>query len=260
MTAKLFPVDSTITLDQLQKKTPLNPTNLARMLRLAMANGIFREPSPGVIAHTAASRVLAEDEDMQAWVAVNGECVFPAAAHVLEALRADPDATSPTRTGFQFAFGTVDKESFYATLEKDPAAAARMGRAMASLTGGEGYEPSYFIDVERGGYDLSDVDAAGGTFVDVGGSHGFMCVGLASRYRNMKFVVQDLPTTLDGAPKPISPDPQVAERIVLQPHDFFTEQVTKHADGKPQQLETVQEKKKKQNNYKTIHTTAHPPN
>ncbi|KAK3298491.1 O-methyltransferase-domain-containing protein [Chaetomium fimeti] len=228
--AKLVPVDSTITLDELQGKTTLDRINLARVLRLAMTNGIFREPSPGVIAHTAASRVLAEDEDMQAWVGFNGEDIFRASGHVLQSLRADPEATSLTRAGFQYAFDTVDKEPMFVTFGKDPVRARRMGRAMASLTGGEGYEPSYFVDVEKGGYDFSDLDAAGGTFVDIGGSHGFMCVALAEKYKNMKFVVQDLQKTVDSAPSPLSDDPQVAERISLVPHDFFTEQVTKDAD------------------------------
>ena len=230
-TAKLVPVDSTITLAELQTKTSLDPINLARVLRMAMTNGIFREPSPGVIAHTAASRVLAEDEDMQAWVGFNGEDILPAAGHVLQSLQAHPEATSLTRAGFQFAFNTVDKEPMFATFGKDPTRARRMGRAMASLTGGEGYEPSYFVDVEKGGYDFSDLDAAGGTFVDIGGSHGFMCVDLANKYKNMKFVVQDLPKTVESAPTPISADPQVADRITLLAHDFFTEQVTKDADG-----------------------------
>lgn len=231
--AKLVPLGSTITLEELQTKTTLDPINLARLLRLAMTNGIFREPSPGVVAHTAASRVLAEDENMRAWVGFNGEDIFRASAHVVQALATHPEATSLNRAGFQFGFDTVDKEPMFATFGKDPEWARRMGRAMASLTGGEGYEPSYFVDAEKGGYDLTDVDAAGGTFVDIGGSHGFMCVDLAKRYKNMKFVVQDLQKTVDSAPKPICADPQVAERITLLAHDFFTEQVTKDADGKP---------------------------
>ncbi|KAL2016462.1 hypothetical protein VTK56DRAFT_3513 [Thermocarpiscus australiensis] len=141
----IFPVDSTITLAELQAKTSLDPINLARLLRFAMTNGIFREPSPGLIAHTAASRVLAEDENMQAWIGCNGEGIFPAAGHVLQALEAYPGATSLTRAGFQFPFGTVDKEPMSVTFGKDPDRARRMGRAMASLTkggGGGGYEPS----------------------------------------------------------------------------------------------------------------------
>ncbi|CAP67824.1 uncharacterized protein PODANS_1_17050 [Podospora anserina S mat+] len=228
--AKLVPLDAPISLADLQAKTTLDPINLARLIRLAITNKIFYEPTPGLIAHTAASRVLAEDSDLQAWVGFNGEDILPASAHVLQALQTHPEATSLTRTGFQFAFNTVDKEPMFVTFGKDPDRAKRMGKAMVSLTGGEGYEPFWFVDVERGGYDFGEIDARGGTLVDVGGSHGFMCVALAERWKNMKFVVQDLQKTVDSAPKPISSDAQVAERITLLPHDFFTEQVTKEAD------------------------------
>jgi hypothetical protein len=222
------PLDSTITLAELQTKTTLDPINLARILRHAMTNNIFREPSPGVIAHTAASRLLAQDAQLQAWVGFNGEDIFPAASKVLTALKTHPEATSLTRTGFNFAFDTVDKEPMFVTFGKDPMRAKRMGAAMVSLTGGEGYEVKYLVD----NYDFSDIDAAGGTLVDLGGSHGFVCVDLAKKWKNMKFVVQDLPKTIDSAPKPISEDPQIAERIELLAHDFFKEQVTKNADGK----------------------------
>ena len=212
-------------------RTSLDPINLARVLRAAMTKGIFREPSPGVIGHTAMSRLLAEDADMQGWIGFNLEDIFPAAAHVLQAIKTYPEATSLTRAGFCFAFDTVDKEPMFMTFGKDPNRARRMGRAMASLTGGEGYEVSYLVNVEGGGYDFSEIDAAGGTLVDIGGSHGFVCVDLARRYKNMKFIVQDLSKTVESAPKPICSDSQVSERISLQAHDFFTEQVVKGADG-----------------------------
>ncbi|KAK0628564.1 S-adenosyl-L-methionine-dependent methyltransferase [Bombardia bombarda] len=228
--AKLFPVDSTITLAELQTKTSLDAINLARLIRVAITNGIFREPSPNVIAHTAGSRLLAEDGDLQAWVGFNCEDVFPAAGHVLQSLKAHPEATALMRSGFCFAFDTVDKEPMFVTFGKDPARARRMGRAMVSLTGGEGYEVSHLSNVEGGGYDFGELDAKGGTFVDVGGSHGFVCVDLAKKYKNVKFVVQDLPKTVESAPSPICDDAEVAERITLLPHDFFTEQVTKDAD------------------------------
>ncbi|GKT51226.1 chlorophenol O-methyltransferase [Colletotrichum spaethianum] len=224
--AKLVPVDGTITLTELQSKTSLDPVNLARILRHVMTNRIFREPSPGVIAHTAASRLLAEDQALQDWVGYNLEDNFPASAHVLQALKTYPEATSLTRTGFNFAFDTVDKEPMFVTFGKDPARAKRFGGAMLSLTGGEGYEVKYLVD----SYDFSDIDAKGGTLVDIGGSHGFVCVDLANKWKNMKFVVQDLPKTVDSAPKPISEDTQVAERIELVAHDFFKEQTVKDAD------------------------------
>ncbi len=230
--AKLFPVGSTITLSELQARTSLDAVNLARVVRMGMANHIFCEPRPGVIAHTAASRLLAEDEDLQAWVGFNAEDGFPAAAHVLQSIKTFPEATSFAQTGFQFAFNTVDREPMFTTFAKDPARSRRMARAMASLTGGEGYEVSYLVDVEAGGYDFSDVDARGGTFVDVGGSYGFVCVELARRYRKMGFVVQDLARTVETVPRPICEDEQVARRIGFTAHDFFEDQVVKDADGR----------------------------
>ncbi|KAH6894150.1 putative O-methyltransferase [Thelonectria olida] len=224
--AKLVPFDKPIELTELQTKTTLDPVNLARALRHAMTNQMFCEPSPGLIAHTAASRVLAEDEALQGWVGFNAEDIFPAAAHSLQALRAHPEATSLTRTGFNFASNTVDVEPMFATFGKDPKRAKRMGLAMASLTGGEGYELSHFVD----NYDLSDVDAKEGTFVDIGGSHGFVCVDLGKKWKKTKFVVQDLQKTVDSAPKPLSEDEDVDKRVTLQAHDFFTEQPVKGAD------------------------------
>ncbi len=224
--AKLVPIEGSITLAELQGKTTLDAINLNRLIRHAITNHIFREPTPGMIAHNAASRLLAEDAPLQAWVGFNTEEMYPASAHVIDALRRYPEATSPTRTGFNFAFGTVDEEPMFATLGRDAGRARRMGQAMGSLTAGEGYEMSHLVD----GYDLSDVDAAGGRFVDVGGSHGFVCVALARRWRNVEFVVQDLPGTVASAPDPVcADDAQVAARVALAAHDFFTEQPVRGA-------------------------------
>ncbi|KAJ2903350.1 O-methyltransferase [Zalerion maritima] len=225
--ALLVPKEGTISLEELASKTTLDRTNLARVLRYAMTSGVFCEPIPGHIGHTSASAALMEDKALADWIGFNSEDIFPSSAHVLKALRAYPEATSLVQTGFNFAFDTVNKEPMFVTFGKDPTRAKRMGGAMASLTGGEGYEVSHLVD---GGYDFGDVDARGGTMVDIGGSHGFVCVDLAKKYSNMKFVVQDLPKTVESAPNPVSDDSQVAERIELQAHDFFTEQKVKDAD------------------------------
>lgn len=225
-------MDKPIALTELQAKTtaPISLVNLARILRHAITNKIFQEPMPGFIAHTAASKVLAQDSNLQAWVGLNGEDFLPAGAHTLEAIRADPEATSLTRTGFNHAWGTVDKEPMFATFGKDPSRGERFAVAMASLTGGEGYEVSYLVD----NYDLSEVNDRQGTLVDIGGSHGFVCVDLARKWSKMKFVVQDLPKTISSVPEPICADEGVAQRISLQSHDFFTEQPVKDADGELQ--------------------------
>lgn len=234
--AKLIPVNGTITFAELQSKTTLDATNLARIMRHAMTNHIFCEPFPRVIAHTALSRCLADDAALQDWIGFNSEDIFPAAANVLKSLQAFPEATSLTTTGFNFAFDTVEKEPMFVTFGKSPKYAKRMGGAMASLTGGEGYEVSYFVD----SYNLEEVDQKRGTFVDIGGSHGFVCVDLAKKWKNMNFIVQDLPKTVESAPKPVSEDESVASRVTFQAHDFFKEQPVKGADGTLNLIKTAQ--------------------
>ncbi|KAJ6788035.1 hypothetical protein PWT90_06230 [Aphanocladium album] len=224
--AALVPFSDSISFTELQSKTSLDAINLARIMRHAMTNHIFCEPSPGIIAHTALSRCLAEDAALQDWIGFNSEDIFPASANVLKSLQAYPEATSLTTTGFNFAFDTVNKEPMFVTFGKNMKYAKRMGGAMASLTGGEGYEVNYFVD----NYDLSEIDKNKGTFVDIGGSHGFVCVDLAKKWKNMKFIVQDLPKTVESAPSPISEDDSIASRISLQAHDFFQEQPVKGAD------------------------------
>ncbi|KAG6152388.1 Alpha-1,3-mannosyltransferase cmt1 [Claviceps purpurea] len=224
--AKMVPIEHPIPLSELQTKSALSATSLAQVLRHAMTIDIFCEPKPGLIAHTAASRLLAEDKALQDWAGFISEDVFPAGANVIKSLRSYPEATSLTTTGFNFAFNTVNEEPMFVTFGKDPVRAKRMAGAMASLTGGEGYEVSHFVDT----YDLSDVDNAGGTLVDIGGSHGFVSVDLAKKWRNMTFVVQDLPKTVESAPKPISDDVSITQRVQLQAHDFFHEQPVKGAD------------------------------
>ncbi|KAL6854019.1 S-adenosyl-L-methionine-dependent methyltransferase [Trichoderma novae-zelandiae] len=224
--ANLVPLDAPIKLTELQSKTPLEPVNLARALRHAMTNNIFCEPSPGYIAHTANSRLLAQDTALQAWIGFNSEDVFPAAGHVVQALKSHPEATSNTHAGFNYAFNTVGEEPMFATLGRDPVRAKRFAHAMLSFSTGEGYEVSYFAD----NYDLSEVNERGGTFVDIGGSHGFVSLELAKRWKNMRFIVQDLPKTIASAPHPICDDMTVADRISLHVHDFFQEQPVKGAD------------------------------
>lgn len=223
--AKLVPVEGSISLEDLQKVTSLDPVNLVRVLRHAMTNHVFREPIPGHFAHTAASLEFSEDVSLQAWTGFVAEDILPAGAHTIEALRSYPEATSQLHTGFNVAFDTIAKESMFATLGRDSSRAKRMGDAMKSLTQGHGFEVSYFVD----NYDMSDI--ANGTFVDIGGSYGFSCVALAKRWPKMKFVVQDTRQTVESAPQPFSDDDTVAQRITLQAHDFFTEQPVKGADG-----------------------------
>ncbi|KAL8323347.1 hypothetical protein RB597_009224 [Gaeumannomyces tritici] len=116
----------------------------------------------------------------------------------------------------------------FATFNRQPARAHRLGHALSSMTGGEGYEVHHLV--QGSAKVLGDVDLRGGTLLDVGGSHGFVSVDLAWQHRRMRFIVQDLPRTIESAPNPVSEDGDVTRRIEFTAHDFFTDQLVKGAD------------------------------
>lgn len=194
------------------------------MLRHAMTNHIFCEPTPGIVAHTAKSRVLATDSSMRDWVGFCTEDLFPATAATVQSMDLHPHSQEQTHSGFALANGTDGVEPMFVTMGRDPARAKRFGGAMASLTGGEGYEVAYVVE----NYDWRRINNMNGTVVDVGGSHGFVCVDLARKFLNIKFVVEDLPRTVGSAPKL---EGDLSERVQFLAHDFHTVQPVKDADG-----------------------------
>ncbi|PQE14635.1 O-methyltransferase protein [Rutstroemia sp. NJR-2017a BVV2] len=223
VTAQSFPINGTSTFEEIAEKVGLDIINVRRLLRHAMTNRIFQEVKPGVIAHTAASKILAEDQAMADWVGFCVEDMWPASEKTIPALDQYPSASEPTQSGFCLANDTANIEPMFVTLGKSPLRAKRLGGAMASLTTGEGYELSHLIN----NYDWAALDAHHGTIVDLGGSHGFVCIELAKQFPNLKFVVQDLLKTIASAPQL---DDSLAPRIKYMVHDFHTAQPTKHAD------------------------------
>ncbi|OCK75619.1 O-methyltransferase [Lepidopterella palustris CBS 459.81] len=219
--AKAVPIDGEVSYTELAKATGVDENNLKRLIRHAMTNRIFKEPREGFVAHTAASRLLVDDPQMIDWVGLCSADFFPAAAHTVDAMVKYPGSQEPSEAGFTVAWRHEGTPMFM-EIGKNPARAKRFGGAMQSLTGGEGYEVDYLVD----GYPWGDLGDA--TFVDIGGSFGFVCVALAKKFPGMKFVVQDLPKTVADGPSKVPPE--FADRIQFQAHNFLTPQPVKDAD------------------------------
>lgn len=111
----------------------------------------------------------------------------------------------------------------FMTFAKSPFRSARMGGAMQSLASGPGYQLSHLLS----SYNWAELNTRHGTIVDIGGSHGFVSIALASAYPQLRFIVQDTPSTIASAP-PLSNT--LAKRIEFQVHDFHTIQPIKGAD------------------------------
>lgn len=76
----------------------LNEGAITRILRNGIAYHIFREPRPGFVAHSAASRQLADDTRAAGWVSANVDEMWPSAVKLLEALEKWPEASEPNQT------------------------------------------------------------------------------------------------------------------------------------------------------------------
>lgn len=86
----------------------------------------------------------------------------------------------------------------------------------------EGCEPHHIVQA------FPWQDQAVKLFVDVGGSAGTFSVALARHFKDMKFIVQDLPEVTANGPSRIPSELQ--DRIHFMAHDFFTEQPVEGAD------------------------------
>ncbi|KAL8707087.1 MAG: hypothetical protein Q9225_007832 [Loekoesia sp. 1 TL-2023] len=84
--ASSFPTDEETSFAHIANECGLPEPIVRRLLRYAMTKHIFREPRKGIVAHTATSRLLAEDEQMNDWVATRTDELWQAASQTLNAV------------------------------------------------------------------------------------------------------------------------------------------------------------------------------
>ncbi|OKL62776.1 hypothetical protein UA08_01854 [Talaromyces atroroseus] len=220
--ANKVPLDGEIPFADLAASAGIDSAALTTILRFAIAQRIFREPRPGVIAHSSASRQIAEDTRVASWVGANVDDMWPAAERVVDALQKWPLASEPNQTGFALANGTED--SFYAELEKNPDRARRFGGAMSFFTTGDGYSLRHLADGYPWASILSSSDGKG-TVVDLGGSHGDAAFAIARSYPNLSLIVQELPQVVANSTE------EEGLNVKFMVHDFFEEQPVQGADA-----------------------------
>lgn len=80
--AKKFPLHERVSFEYLSASCGVNVTDFRRLIRHAMTNHIFREDEDGLVAHTAASRVLRENRLLNNIAGIMTEELFPGAAQV----------------------------------------------------------------------------------------------------------------------------------------------------------------------------------
>ena len=91
---------------------------------------IFTEPVPEHVSHSAASRVLAEDQTMVDCLAACIQEIIPSTQKQVEALKKWPQADEPSETGYMIA-NNVNESKFYVRIAEDLERAERFAGMMS---------------------------------------------------------------------------------------------------------------------------------
>jgi len=205
---QLIPPEGSMDVETLAHKVGIDADRTARVLRMLATHRIFVEPKPGFFAHTAASAVFHDDEELRcAGHYMLDEC-FKAATACSDCIKASPNDSDSTHSPFNTYFG-VPMFLYY---ERNPQFAARFAKAMAGVT-----------RVDRQIAELRDCFPWGdinGTVVDVGGGSGHISMALARNFPKLDFIVQDDSEKMlaQGRARNLS---DIEGRISFMKHSFF---------------------------------------
>ena len=267
--AAKVPTGGEISFAELATACGLYEPDLRRIVRFAIIyHRLFREPRKGYVAHSAASRQLAENGDVRDGVGLMFDDYYPSFARVsctarrshrsqsheprtnrsaldgrrlgsLQRPRTEPNCNTPIipftprspliHSTHPFIQGwALAHNSTHQTLFAYLAAHP----SRASRFGGA---MKFFSSTVPGNSPTHLLDAypwsglgAGATVVDVGGSDGYVSVLLARAFPGLRLVVQDLPGVVQGAAAALPEE--LLGRVEFRAHDFFEEQDVKGAE------------------------------
>jgi hypothetical protein len=96
--ASAVPIHDEVTFEEIAKARGLYEPNVRRLLRHAINKCIFCEPRKGVVAHTATSKLLAEDEQLFDWVGATTDDLWQGTAQTINAMVKYPGSQEPQET------------------------------------------------------------------------------------------------------------------------------------------------------------------
>lgn len=189
-----------------------------------MAIHVFHEPSPGLVAHTASSRLLTH-WGVGSFNHFIAEDTFPVAARVVEALdQFGHGRQEPNKAALNYTFNT-DKVQ-YEWYESNPAVRERFSKIMTFMS----KAPVMANEHVARGFDWAGLPS-GSVVVDVAGNMGHCSVPIAETNAGIRIIVQDLPKIITNAKDPstsVVPE-HLRPRFEFMEHSFFDAQPVKGA-------------------------------
>lgn len=230
--------------NDIARASNIDPSKLARVLRVLATNHIFVEVSPDVFAHNRISSCLDTGKSVKDLVqnretkpigtlgatAVVGHCTdegLRSGALLQEALFNPKTAHSEEleETAFNYAFNT--KLSFWDWCEQPE---NKLYHTRFSVTMAVGKSASDSDTIWKA-FDWTGLKE-GSLVVDVGGGMGGMSAALAQEYPHLRFVVQDRAQVIKAGAEfwnRTVPGALESGRATLQAHDFFEPQPVRDA-------------------------------
>lgn len=206
-------MDGEVSYMDLAKVTGINESTLTHILRYAIAYRVFNEKRPGYISHSPLSKLLAGNPRMQESLDMIREELLVSSVRLADALEKWPSADEPGQTAYLLA-NRSEEANFFDHLALYPQQEQRFGSSMKTLAQYSDITAQYPWD-----------SLGSGTVVDVGGSAGEAAFSIASKFPDLKMIVQDLPQVVGGAKE------QDGLNVTFMAHDFFEEQPVKGADA-----------------------------
>ncbi|KAI1266969.1 sterigmatocystin 8-O-methyltransferase [Xylariaceae sp. FL1019] len=211
----MIPSGSQVSYEDIAEKTNLDKWLVRRLLRHAISMRILREPEPGMVAHTKISKFLAIPY-ITAWASFESRDTWPAIPRVGEAIEKWPSSQEASETAYALANGG---KSVYEVLNSDPEVAMRFAGGMKSLDHVPGCGDAFVAKA----YDWASLGEV--FIVNVGGQRGSVAIDLASKFSNLKLLVQDAAMVIEGADSAVPS--QLKERVKFESHELFGNQTVK---------------------------------
>ncbi|KAI0410565.1 S-adenosyl-L-methionine-dependent methyltransferase [Xylaria grammica] len=157
--ADTVPPNGCMSFREIADQTPLTEQMTTRLLRHAITMRVFREPEPGMVAHTAASKVLSHSAASD-WLQSGAREMWPAATKTIEALKKRPALQEPneTRRVQGYSLSNERGETLYDIFAKDAERATRWERGMAIFSQRSQFDLSEFGKLSLTTQDLVKVD------------------------------------------------------------------------------------------------------
>ncbi|KAI1091119.1 putative O-methyltransferase [Rostrohypoxylon terebratum] len=212
------PLGSSISIHELAGAVGVSEPLLARVVRYAIANGIFVEEETGVIRHSASSAALARNPHLVTITKFGADVLCNTLVKLPEAviLKRDDPAKSP-HAAFNIAYRTDDNLFEYLPKNHD------MNKKYHEYLAGRVNTPLWSVDRLRAAWPWASMGKA--TVVDVGGSSGHTVQALAPLMPDATFIVQDNNlSALDMGRRAIATNPSLKSRTKFMEHNFFEPQ------------------------------------